>query len=331
MHNWYTELYNSAVFEAIQSVYSEGQACLFARSATAGCQRFPVHWGGDCESTFNGMAQTLRGGLSLTSSGFGFWSHDIGGFEGAFPDSAVYKRWLAFGLLSSHSRLHGSTVYRVPWLFDEEDVRNGVPLIAGQTAVDVCREFTRLKLSLMPYIYQLGVDAHERGIPVMRSMFMEFPDDLVCRGLDKQYMLGDALLVAPVFSYDGTVSYYLPAGGWTNWFTGEHVISEYGLWRHEQHGYDTLPLWVRDGSIIVTNPEAESPEYDYGSDDAVVRVFLGNEMEAQTVVTRMDGSQVKFVARRVVEDGVDGECDGTDGEKCGEVESGGIEVVREEV
>ena len=142
MHNYYTHLYNRAVFDVLEAERGEGEAVLFARSATAGGQQFPVHWGGDCESTFVSMAETLRGGLSLASSGFGFWSHDIGGFEGA-PDAAVFKRWLAFGLLSSHSRLHGSDSYRVPWAFDEE-------------AVDVARLFTRLKLSLMPYLARLG-------------------------------------------------------------------------------------------------------------------------------------------------------------------------------
>ena len=112
---------------------------LFARSATAGGQQFPVHWGGDCESTFESMAESLRGGLSLAASGFGFWSHDIGGFEGR-PDPAVFKRWIPFGLLCTHSRLHGSDSYRVPWLFDEE-------------AVEVLRRFTRLKMQLMPYLY----------------------------------------------------------------------------------------------------------------------------------------------------------------------------------
>lgn len=197
MHNWYTQLYNQAVFEAIEETYGKGNACLYARSATVGGQQQPVHWGGDCESTFNGMAQSLRAGLSLTSSGFGFWSHDIGGFEGAFPDPAVYKCWVAFGMLGSHSRLHGSTVYRVPWLFDEEDEKNGVALVPGQTAVDVVREFTKLKLELMPYVYQLGLQPHVNGTPVMRSMFVEFPDDPACRTLDRQYMFGPSMLVVP--------------------------------------------------------------------------------------------------------------------------------------
>lgn len=212
MHNWYTQLYNQAVFEAIEETYGKGNACLYARSATVGGQQKPVHWGGDCESTFNGMAQSLRAGLSLTSSGFGFWSHDSGGFEGAFPDPAVYKRWVAFGMLGSHSRLHGSTVYRVPWLFDEEDEKNGVALVPGQTAVDVVREFTKLKLELMPYVYQLGLQPHVNGTPVMRSMFVEFPDDPACRTLDRQYMFGPSMLVAPVFTYSGEVSYRFRCG-----------------------------------------------------------------------------------------------------------------------
>lgn len=212
MHNWYTQLYNQAVFEAIEETYGKGNACLYARSATVGGQQQPVHWGGDCESTFNGMAQSLRAGLSLTSSGFGFWSHDSGGFEGAFPDPAVYKRWVAFGMLGSHSRLHGSTVYRVPWLFDEEDEKNGVALVPGQTAVDVVREFTKLKLELMPYVYQLGLQPHVNGTPVMRSMFVEFPDDPACRTLDRQYMFGPSMLVAPVFTYSGEVSYRFRCG-----------------------------------------------------------------------------------------------------------------------
>src|SRR5664279_2368133 len=120
------------------------------RSATAGGQQYPVHWGGDCDSTYESMAETLRGGLSLAASGFGYWSHDIGGFEGT-PDAGVFKRWLAFGLLSSHSRLHGSGSYRVPWAFDDE-------------AVQVARSFTRLKMSLMPYLTRVAEEASGEGV-----------------------------------------------------------------------------------------------------------------------------------------------------------------------
>jgi alpha-D-xyloside xylohydrolase len=171
------------------------------------------------------MAESLRGGLSLCLSGFGFWSHDMGGFEQT-ASAAVYKRWGAFELLSSHSRLHGSNSYRVPWLFDEG--------ASQETASDVLRFFTQLKCRLMPYLFDAACAAHERGVPVMRAMPLEFPSDPGCDTLDRQYMLGDALLVAPVFSPHGAVDYYLPAGRWTNFLTGQVV--EGGRWVRERHG-----------------------------------------------------------------------------------------------
>ena len=230
MHHRYTQLYNRAVFDVLEDVRGPGEAVLFARSATAGGQSMPVHWGGDNSSTFTSMAESLRGGLSLALSGFGYWSHDIGGFEGD-PDPAVFKRWLAFGLLSSHSRLHGSTSYRVPWAFDHGDEE------PGQSAVEVARAFAKLKRSLRPYLVAAGDEAHRTGRPVMRPMQLEFPDDPAVGHLDRQYLLGPSLLVAPVFSASGEVEYYLPAGRWTNWFTREVV--EGGGWRREVHGFDT--------------------------------------------------------------------------------------------
>jgi alpha-D-xyloside xylohydrolase len=230
-HNYYSYIYNKVVFELLERKLGKGEAVLFARSATAGGQRFPLHWGGDCESTFEAMAETLRGGLSLCLSGFGFWSHDIGGFEG-IPNAALFKRWLAFGLLSSHSRLHGSHSYRVPWSVDEE-------------SADVCRFFTELKTKLMPYILKSSREAHEKGIPVLRAMFLEFPNDPTCAYLDRQYMLGGDLLVAPVFSEDNEVTYYLPEGDWKQYITGETIKG--GRWVTEKHGFLSMPILVRSG------------------------------------------------------------------------------------
>ncbi|GAA3762332.1 alpha-xylosidase [Salinactinospora qingdaonensis] len=246
MHNWYTQLYNEAVFEVLEEVNGPGEAVLFARSATVGGQRMPVHWGGDNSSSFASMAESLRGGLSLSLSGFGFWSHDIGGFEGE-PDPAVFKRWLAFGLLSSHSRLHGSGSYRVPWVFDTD---GHAP---GQSATEVARRFIRLKQELTPYLVRAGRTAHEEGVPVMRPMVLAFPDDPTCAHLDRQYMLGPDLLVAPVLSESGTVQYYLPAGTWTHLLTGEQLTLESGQWRTEKHDFDSLPAWVRAGSTLLAD------------------------------------------------------------------------------
>ncbi|BDZ39075.1 hypothetical protein GCM10025863_16890 [Microbacterium suwonense] len=273
MHNLYTQLYNRAVQDVLVEARGEGDAVLFARSATAGGQSTPVHWGGDSTSTFASMAETLRGGLSLAMSGFAFWSHDIGGFEGT-PDAGVFKRWAAFGLLSSHSRFHGSSSYRVPWAFDEE-------------AVDVTRRFTHLKMRLMPYLHQHGLDAVRTGVPVMRPMALEFPDDPATAYLDRQYMLGADLLVAPVFRADGEVDFYLPAGQWTSLLTGETVTG--GAWRRETHGFDSLPLYVRPGAVLPWGARHDRPDYDY-HEGLKLRVFPGGTGTASVTVTSPDGT-----------------------------------------
>ncbi|HLK60962.1 MAG TPA: alpha-xylosidase [Chthonomonadaceae bacterium] len=256
MHNFYAYLYNKVVFEVLKEARGEGEAVVFARSATAGCQQFPVHWGGDCFSNFESMAASLRGGLSLCLSGFGFWSHDIGGFEGT-PPVEVYKRWLAFGLLSSHSRLHGSSSYRVPWQYDEE-------------AVDALRFFTKLKCRLMPYLFGQACETAQTGIPMMRAMLLEFPDDPACDTLDLQYLLGGSLLVAPVFTSDGSVDYYVPAGRWTDFFTGREVVGP--GWVRETHGFLSLPLLVRPNTVLAVGSRDDRPDYDY-ADGVTFQVY----------------------------------------------------------
>jgi alpha-D-xyloside xylohydrolase len=279
MHNYYSYLYNKTVFEVLEEKLGRGRAVVFARSATTGGQQFPVHWGGDNSATFESMAESLRGGLSLALSGFGFWSHDIGGFEQT-ASADVYKRWCAFGLLSSHSRLHGSSSYRVPWLFDEE----GVP---GPTASDVLRFFTQLKCRLMPYLFAAAIEAHEMGLPVMRAMMLEFPGDPACDTLDRQYMLGGSLLVAPAFAPEGTVDYYLPEGRWTHFLGGEVV--EGGRWVRERHGYLSLPLMARPGSVIPVGADERRPDYDY-ADGVVFHVFeLQDGALASARVPTMEG------------------------------------------
>lgn len=267
MHNYYAYLYNKTVFDLLEEELGVGEAVLFARSATVGSQRFPVHWGGDSSACYESMAETLRGGLSLSLCGFGFWSHDIGGFDGN-PSPDLYKRWCAFGLLSSHSRLHGNASYRVPWLFDEE-------------AVDVLRFFVKLKCRLMPYIYGCAVEAHRRGIPVIRPMILEFQEDPACHFLDRQYMLGDSLLVAPIFSPDGMVQYYLPEGRWTNFITGDVV--EGGRWVHEKHGYMSIPLMARPNSVIPVGSNSERPNYNY-AENVTFHVF---ELKENVKVSRI--------------------------------------------
>lgn len=219
------------------------------------------------------MAESLRGGLSLTLSGFGYWSHDIGGFEStATPD--VFKRWTAFGLLSSHSRFHGSSSYRVPWLFDEE-------------AVDVTRHFTKLKNSLMPYLFNAAVENNQTGIPVMRAMVLEFPEDPACQTLDRQYMLGDSILVAPIFRDDGQAIYYLPKGRWTHLFTGDVV--EGGAWQKEKYDYMSLPLFVKPNTILSIGSNEVNPVYDYAEDITFRLYEIGDGQQVEATVNDLAG------------------------------------------
>ncbi|WP_031095761.1 TIM-barrel domain-containing protein, partial [Streptomyces sp. NRRL S-15] len=158
------------------------------------------------------------------------------------------KRWLAFGLLSSHSRLHGSSSYRVPWEFGDE-------------AVDVARQFTRLKHRLMPYLYGVAVEAHRTGVPTMRPLLLEFPDDPTARTVDREYMLGPDVLVAPVFTDDGQVEYYVPEGTWTHLLTGDTVTGP--AWRRETHGFDSLPLLVRQGAVLPLGADESRPDGEW--------------------------------------------------------------------
>lgn len=281
MHNYYTFLYNKMVFDLLKEERGEGEAILFARSATAGSQQFPVHWGGDNSASYVSMAETLRAGLSMSHSGFGFWSHDISGFEQTAP-ADVYKRWAAFGLLSSHSRLHGSSSYRVPWLFDEE-------------SCDVVRKFTRLKCRLMPYLYGAAVEAHEHGTPMMRPMMLEFPDDPACDTLDRQYMMGESLLVAPVFHADSHVDYYLPDGLWTSLLDGRKVQG--GHWQRETHDFLSLPLMVRPGTVLPMGKHDDRPDYDY-TDGLELHVY--QLAEGQTVTVKIPDLKGQLAATYTV-------------------------------
>ncbi len=276
MHNYYTYLYNKVVYELLVKRLGKDEAILFARSATTGSQQFPVHWGGDCVSRYESMAESLRGGLSLCMSGFGFWSHDISGFENtASPD--LYKRWSAFGLLSTHSRLHGSSSYRVPWLFDEE-------------AVEVLRYFSKLKCSIMPYLYSVACNTAETGLPTMRSMVMEFFGDRACDYLDTQYMLGEALLVAPVFKPDGSVEYYLPKGIWTNFISNGQITG--GCWQYEKHDFMSIPLMVRPNSIIAIGSNNNVPDYDY-LEGTTFHIFELSDREPATAIVYSMGGRAE--------------------------------------
>jgi alpha-D-xyloside xylohydrolase len=242
MHNHYAFIYNKLVYETLQKRYGKNEAVLFARTACAGTQRFPLCWGGDCESTPAALGESLRGGLSLGLASFASWSCDIGGFEGK-PPPWIYKRWVAFGLLCTHSRLHGSSSYRVPWLVDDSSTE-------PDNCTDVLRHWVQFKRRLMPYLYTQAMESIENGWPTsVRAVALEFPDDPTAWYADREFMVGSQILAAPVFEEDGSSEFYLPPGVWYSFWDGEKL--EGGKWQKRKFGFLQTPMFVREGTVLV--------------------------------------------------------------------------------
>jgi alpha-D-xyloside xylohydrolase len=196
----------------------------------------------------------------------------------------VYKRWVAFGMLSTHSRLHGSTSYRVPWLFDDE-------------ANDVVRFFTKLKCRLMPYIFAEAVDATLTGVPVMRPMILEFPDDMASNYLDMQYMLGGRVLVAPIFNEEGRADYYLPKGQWIHMLSGE--VREGGRYYSETYDYFSLPLYVRKHTLLAFGARDDRPDYDYEKNIDLHIYDLEENKKASCNIVNVEGKVLGSISARL--------------------------------
>ncbi|HEY6329308.1 MAG TPA: glycoside hydrolase family 31 protein, partial [Blastocatellia bacterium] len=214
---------------------------IWARSAWAGSQRYPLHWGGDAENTDSAMAAELRGGLSFGLSGFTYWSHDVGGFVDPAPRD-LYRRWLGFGVLTSHTRCHGAPP-REPWAYDE-------------AFTDDFRRAVELKYSLMPYIYAQAKDSSAHGFPMLRALFFEYPDDPTSWLIEDEYMFGSDLLVAPMIEDGASRKVYLPPGAWTDYQTGK--VYSGAAWHQIAPGQIPVVLLVRDHSVIPHVAVAES-------------------------------------------------------------------------
>ncbi len=241
-HNLYPLRYNQVVADITKEVHGNG--FIWARSAWAGSQRYPTHWGGDAENTNSAMASTLRAGLSLGLSGFSFWSHDIGGFTRQAPRE-LYRRWLPFGMLTSHSRCHGAPP-KEPWAYDQE-------------FVDEFRRAVELKYKLLPYIYTQAKLCSENGYPMLRPLFFEFPQDNTAHHIEDQYMFGEDILVAPFITDDSTRTVYLPEGKWIDYQTEK--VYQGGQWY--ELGEEKIPIviMVRDSSVIPHIALAQSTKF----------------------------------------------------------------------
>ena len=275
MHNPYPLLYQKEVFDATRAHASH--VVEWSCSAAPGVQRYPGHWSGDPECTFLDLANTLRGGLAAAMSGLAYWSHDIGGFWGD-PSPDLFVRWAQAGFLSGLSRYHGATA-REPWRFGDEALR-------------IFRLYARLRSRLVPYLVAYGWQASKDGVPLMRPMVMEFPDDPAGYAFDLQYCLGRELLVSPVVRADGWVTTYLPRGRWTDWWSG--ALHEGPTTLQRRVPLHELPLYVRDDSLVVLGPE-RSHVGERPADPLTVEAFVTTEA---AFALRGDGGDVDLTCRR---------------------------------
>lgn len=240
MHNLYPLLYSKLVFELTREFQGDGEALIWVRAAYAGSQRYPVHWSGDPECDWNAMAGSLRGGLSLGLSGFTYWSVDLGGFQGR-PDPQLYIRWAQMGLLASHARAHGAPP-REFWEF-------------GPEALRIIGDYVRLRYRLLPYLVSESCRAAAAGLPVLRHLVLDFPDDPAAPHIEDQYLLGESLLVAPVLCPENERSVYLPRGDWYDFWTKKRLAGE--RWLRCVAPLERLPLFVRAGSIVPFGPDLQ--------------------------------------------------------------------------
>lgn len=280
-HNIYPLRYNKAVADITKEV--TGHSFIWARSAWAGSQRYPVHWGGDAATSNSAMAATLRGGLSFGLSGFSFWSHDIGGFVTAAPED-LYRRWTPFGMLTSHVRSHGNPPTE-PWEYSEE-------------FMEVFRKADNMRYELMPYIYAQAKHSSENGLPMLRAMFVEYPNDPGSWLVDDQYLFGSDMLVAPLFEDVESRDVYLPPGQWIDYQSGE---SYSGGWHHIEAGEIPVVVLVKDGSVIPHIKLAQSTkEMDWSQID--LKVFNTTEQEAEGRVF-LPGKQKSELVRMKAQNG----------------------------
>ena len=275
-HNLYPVRYDMAVSEITKKLHNEN--IMWARAAWAGSQRYPLHWGGDAATTNTGLLGTLRAGLSFGLSGFSFWSHDMGGFVKSTPED-LYCRWIPFGFLTSHTRAHGAPPTE-PWLYDSKRVQ------------DVFRKSTEMKYRLMPYVYAQAKECTEKGLPMLRALFVEFPDDPGAWKVDDEYLFGSQILVAPLLESGMTGrTVYLPEGKWIDYQT-EKVYE--GGWHRIEAGSLPIIMLVRDGSVLPHLKLAQSTaEMDWSK--MSLKVYSADKKQAEGLVCLPADNRIQVV------------------------------------
>ena len=279
IHNLYPLLYNKAIFEVTEEFWGEGQAMVWARSAWAGSQRYPIHWSGDGVARYEDLPCVLRSTMSFGLSGFPFYSHDIGGFTG-LPSPDLYVRWAQLGLLSSHVRAHG-TPPREPWAYGEE-------------AETIFRRYDELRYRLMPYIYSEAVECGRTSLPMVRPLIIDYQNDPTTHTLEDEYLFGRNLLVAPIMDETNRRQVYLPPGVWVDYWHKELVQG--GCWVEVEAGLEMVPLYVRAGAILPYGPLMQYVDQQ-PCDPLTVEIYAPTEQETYTVYDQ-SGLETRIEYRR---------------------------------
>lgn len=285
-HNLYPLRYNKAVADITKK--EKGYTLIWARSTWAGSQRYPLHWGGDAATTNTAMSATLRAGLSLGLSGFSFWSHDVGGFVTKSPE-ALYRRWTPFGMLTSHVRSHGEPPTE-PWEYSKDFLED-------------FRKADNMRYELMPYIYAQAKESSEKGLPMMRALFVEYPDDAGSWLVDNEYLFGSSMLVAPLFEEETERDVYLPEGTWIDYQTNK--VYQAG-WHKIKAGDIPIIALVKSGTVLPHIKLAQTTkDMDWSkltlkvyADDATTTasgiVYLPNGEALQTLTVSKKGNKFEL-------------------------------------
>ena len=250
-HNVYPLLYNQCVFEATREFQSreDGPPMVWSRAGWTGSQRYPIGWAGEPQSDWEGLAASIRGGLSWGMSGNPYHSSDIGGFYGSEqPSPELYVRWLQSAVFGSHMTMRGLGE-REPWAF-------------GTEAEAICRKWLAFRYRLIPYLESVIRVATETGMPVMRAMPLAFPGNALLRSYETQFMCGEALLVAPIVRAGGEVELALPPGNWFDLNTRQRVAGRQVL--RYRAKLDQFPIFAREGYVL---PLGRAVQYTGEIDD----------------------------------------------------------------
>lgn len=294
LHNIYPHLYNKAVHEITKEL--TGENIMFRRSGYIGSNKYPVTWAGDTQTTWVAMQCVLRGGLSAGITGEAFWSHDIGGFTGPKPSDEMYVRWSQLGLLSSISRYHGTTP-REPWEYNER-------------AEEIVSDFIRFRYRLMPYLWEMTNIAHETGLPLMRHLIMEYPNDPAVTNIEDEYMLGDRLLVAPVLTPETESRYvYFPEGKWMSIYNDSEDVIVGGKYIMVDSPLEKIPVYIKENCVIPmhavnimsTKDKVQEYELVVFMTDSNVEYSLRDEKVEIDFTATINGSTIEYSLKHNIE------------------------------